>query len=614
MQRPRYRFESRAWPLRHMSGGARRAFPFHTVERSVATCGHASERQSCSSIASDLRCIASAPSNRESALMRPIISGETQTRLGTWVPRLILLAAGAYFAVMAGRWIASPGLEYDELLFVNAATGEPTNGMFVVRRVLGVPVLLMGYIGALKAYLYYPVFQIFGVSPQTVRWPVIVVGLVTLALTYRVARFTFGRLVSAMVVLVMSVDPTFMYLTKFDYGPVALMMVLKLTALLLALRAVSTGSSQYLWGMAAACALGVFDKLNFIWFLVALVSAGAMLFRTELREMWQRDRAGLVLPLTMLALIGLATVIRSIHLALAWDKAASVAPLDRLRDVTNLYASTMNGQLLYMMVTQRTLATESLMNPIVALGLAGMVGASLQAARRAGAVGRMPFRERVLLCHLLIFALIAVQILFTKMAYAPHHIMMLYPFQLFVTFGGAVAVAGRWGTAVTAAVLVASGLNVGAAYERNFRPTAEFAPHWSPVIYQLVDFLDHHPAERIMSVDWGIHNQIWALGTSRTRAIARERWFEFRWLGDPSDQERMYRRDFEGVRGLAILYGPGGDINNFNVRPNFLKWCAALGIVPRLERVFTSPAGAVIFEVYAVDGSRTPTGHFAAPG
>ena len=198
------------------------------------------------------------------------------------------------------------------------------------------------------------------------------------------------------------------------------------------------------------------------------------------------------------------------------------------------------------------------MNPIVALGLAGMVVASLQAARRAGAVGRMPFQERVLLCHLLIFALIAVQILFTPMAYGPHHIMMLYPFQLFVTFGGAVGVAGMWGTAVTAAVLVASGLNVGAAYERNFRPTAEFAPHWSPVIYQLVDFLDHHPAERIISVDWGIHNQIWALGTSRTRAIARERWFEFRWLGDLSAQERTYLRDFEGYAGWPFCTAPAG--------------------------------------------------------
>src|SRR5499426_2947771 len=353
--------------------------------------------------------------------MRPIVSGEARRRLGTWVPRLILLVAGAYFAVMAGRWIASPGLEYDELMFVNAATGEPTNGMFVQRRILGVPVLIQVYTGALKAYLYYPIFQIFGVSPQTVRWPVIIVSLLTLALTYRVARFSFGRLVSAMVVLVMSVDPTFIYLSKFDYGPVVLMMVLKLTALLFALRAVSTGSSRYLWGMAAACALGVFDKLNFLWFLLALAVAGGMLFRTELREMWQRDRARLVLPLAMLALTGLAALARSLHIAAGWDKALPFTPLERLHFVTNLYASTMNGQLLYLWVTKRTLAAESLMNPILTLGVAGMVVASLRAARHAGGVGRMPFQERVRLCHLVIFALIFVEILFTKMAYGPPH-------------------------------------------------------------------------------------------------------------------------------------------------------------------------------------------------
>ena len=115
--------------------------------------------------------------------------------------------------------------------------------------------------------------------------------------------------------------------------------------------------------------------------------------------------------------------------------------------------------------------------------------------------------------------------------------------------------------------------------------------------------------ERITSVDWGLHNQIWALGSSRTRAVARDRWFQFRWLGDLSGQERNdLLRDFEGVRGLAITYGPGGDgFNNFGTKPNFLKWCAALGIVPKLERVFTSPAGTVIYEVYSVDGSRTST-------
>jgi hypothetical protein len=428
--------------------------------------------------------------------------------------------------------------------------------MFVRRRILGVPVLINGYTGALKAYLYYPIFQIFGVSPQTVRWPVILASLVTLMLTYRVARFSFSRPVSAIVVLVMSVDPIFIYLSKFDYGPVVLMMILKLTALLFALRAVSTGSSRYLWGMVAACALGVFDKLNFLWFLFALATAGGMLFRTELREMWQRDRARLVRPLTMLAFIGLATLVRSIHVAAGWDKALSFTPLERFRFVTNLYASTMNGQLLYLWVTKRTLAAESLMNPILTLGVAGTVVASLRAARRAGRVERMPFQARVLLCHLLICALIALQILFTTMAYGPHHIMVLYPFQLFVAFGGVVgvagmfgAVAGMLGTAVIAAILAASGLNVGAAYDRNFRPTAEFVPHWSPVIYELVDFLNQHPAERITSVDWGLHNQIWALGTPRTRAVARDRWFQFRWLGDLSG--RSATTCCESLKGYA---------------------------------------------------------------
>jgi hypothetical protein len=539
---------------------------------------------------------------------------EPRAQFGEWLPRLLLFVAGAYFAVMAGRWIASPGLQYDEVLFVNAATGEPTNGLFVAKRILGLPVMLMGYIGALKAYLYYPVFQAFGVSPATVRWPVILVSLVTLALTYRVARFSFDRPVSALMVLVMSVDPTFMYLTKLDYGPVALMMVLKVTALLFALHAVSTGSPRYLWGMTAACAMGLFDKLNFIWFLLALLAAGGVLFRTELRAMWRRDRLGLLLPLLMLlALTGLATVVLVVpQLAASQAAAVPASPLDRLWYVARLYASTMSGNELYLMVTKKHLTAGTLMNPVVALGFAGMAVASLRAARRAGGVTHLPFRTRVLLCHLAIFLLIALQLLITKKAWGAHHIMMLYPFQLLVAFGAAVSLLGTWGAAVVTAVLVASGLHVGAAYERGFRPTAEFEPHWSPVVYQLVDYVNRQPVERIISVDWGTHNQIWALGTARTRAIARDRWPEFRTLGDASRQDLMYRRDFEGMHTLAILHADGWDIMPA-VRPNFLAWTEAFGIIPRLERVFRSPAGTVVFEVYALDGSRAPAGDPAGP-
>jgi dolichyl-phosphate-mannose-protein mannosyltransferase len=526
-----------------------------------------------------------------------------------WPSALVLFLAAVYFVQAAGRWIASPGLQYDELLFVNAATGEPTNGLFVAKRIFGIPLMLMGYLGALKSYLYYPIFKFFGVSPETVRWPVIILSLVTLGIVYSVARFSFGRWVSALVVLVMSVDPAFMYLTKLDYGPVALMMVLKLSALLFALETVRTGSPRYLWGASAACALGLFDKLNFIWFVLALAVAGWILFRAELGAAWRRGRRGFLLPLSLLVVLtGVATVVLVIpQLAASHVETSWVTPLDRLRYVLGLYARTMNGKELYLLVTKSPLAAGSLTNVVVCFGLVGLAVAIIRAARKAGGVARLPLETRILACHLLIFLLIAVQLLITRKAWGPHHITMLYPFQFFIVFGAAVSLAGTVGATAAAAVLLGSGLNVGAAYERRFRPTAEFEPQWSPVVYDLVDYLNDHSADGIVSVDWGIHNQVWALGTPRARATSRDRWPQFRTLGDRRAQELLYRSDFEDRRVLAILHGPGWDIMP-TVRKNFLEWADAFGMVPTLDRVFTSPAGTVIFEVYSVDGLRGTSG------
>ena len=250
--------------------------------------------------------------------------------------------------------------------------------------------------------------------------------------------------------------------------------------------------------------------------------------------MWHRDRLGLILPLSVLLIVtGLATVVLVIpRLAESQAAASPVGLLDRLRYVADLYASTMSGEYLYLLVTKRPLPAGSLMNAWSRSDSSDWrwrpSGRRVAPAAQGGCLSG----DRVLLFHLAIFVLIAVQLLITKKAWGPHHIMMLYPFQLFVTFGAAVSLAGTWGAVSVATVLVASGLHVGAAYQRGFRPTAEFEPQWSPVVYELVDYLNRHPAERIVSVDWGTHNQIWALGNPRTRSRARDRWPDFRTPGD----------------------------------------------------------------------------------
>ena len=519
---------------------------------------------------------------------------------------VILLLAGGYFALAAGRAIDIPGLQYDEILFVNAATGEPTNGLFVGRRILGVPVMVMPYMGALKAYLYYPVFQLLGVSPATIRWPIIVLSLVTLGLIYGVARSSFPRLTSSLLVLVVAVDPTFIYTTKIDVGPTALMMLLKLAAVFFALRTVTTGSPRHLWGLSAACALGIFDKLNFIWFTIALATACGLLFRRELAAALRRDPRGFLVPLAGLALFTVAACLRLVVPQFLASQAEEhgITLLDRIPYVLRLYAETMDGRWMYLRVTKRELTAHTVTNYLVAGTLLALCAAGVLAARRAGGVTRLPLRSRILACHLLIFLTIGLQVWVTKHAWGAHHVMMLYPFQYFIAFGAVASLAGLRGTVVAAILFIASSLNVDASYARAFRPTAEFEPQYSPVVYELVDYLNHRPVDRIISVDWGIHNQVFALGTPRTRAASRDRWPQFRTLGSRERQEGLYHEDFENRSVLAILHGRGWDIMP-SVRDNFATWATSFRLTPVLDRTLVSPAGTTIFEVYWIDGRRT---------
>ena len=199
-------------------------------------------------------------------------------------PLLVLALSLLVFAAAAGHSIALPGLDYDELLFVNAATGGE-NPSFIYRRLFGVPVLLMNYIGALKAYLFAPIFALLGVSAATIRWPAIVISMASIVLTYALARLSLRPWAAAAAAALVALDPVFVMLTKVDWGPIVLMMPLKLAALYCLYRALAGGSSALLWGTAAACALGVFDKLNFIWFVLARVPRTLLLFRPVLAAM-----------------------------------------------------------------------------------------------------------------------------------------------------------------------------------------------------------------------------------------------------------------------------------------------------------------------------------------
>ncbi|MDY6971276.1 MAG: glycosyltransferase family 39 protein, partial [Thermodesulfobacteriota bacterium] len=146
------------------------------------------------------------------------------------------IAAGIlslYFLLVASYLIDSPGIYYDEITFVNISLGG-IHDHFVHKRIFGIPVMMMPYIGALKSYIFSPVFQIFGVSAASIRIPAILISCCTIYIGFLLCKQVLmpdNGMYPILFAAVLATDPAFIINSRLDYGPVVLMTFLKLLSL-----------------------------------------------------------------------------------------------------------------------------------------------------------------------------------------------------------------------------------------------------------------------------------------------------------------------------------------------------------------------------------------------
>src|SRR5262249_6334077 len=239
------------------------------------------------------------------------------------------------YLALATYKIHLPGLYYDEILFVGPATGDQP---YV--KCFGVPLLIFPYIGALKAWIYTPIFALFGVSPVTIRLPAILISCGTLALGYSLVRRTLTPGWAVAFTGACAVHPGFVFLTRADFGPIALMLFLKALCLVLLFKWLE-GPKRICWSVFGICILGFFDKFNFIWFVLALVFSTSAIYGPEI--------LGKLRTLPLKVLLAIATAFAAAGLLLLWI----VYPLlrrphlreflGRLSHVWSLYESTSTG-------------------------------------------------------------------------------------------------------------------------------------------------------------------------------------------------------------------------------------------------------------------------------
>jgi hypothetical protein len=219
---------------------------------------------------------------------------------GALVRLVMAFEALALFVGLTTYQLALPGLHYDEafeavpamqLLLGQPVTSFRDNGLLIAGRLF--PLMTQDYIGAINTYAALPFFWLLGVNLISLRLMAVAIGLITLCLMHRLARDLYGPAAAALAVLLLAVNPTFVFWSRQGVFVTSITAAIGLAAALAWLRWARTGAGRYAIAGAFFFGLGLYAKFLFLWLIAALALAGLLLgWLPNSRSLAPRGRRG----------------------------------------------------------------------------------------------------------------------------------------------------------------------------------------------------------------------------------------------------------------------------------------------------------------------------------
>jgi hypothetical protein len=424
---------------------------------------------------------------------------------------MTLRARGALAAILllfiatAMLFVSRPGIEADEALVANPAFYSWHH----------VPLMLMSYMGALKAWFYLALFNLVMPGPVSLRTPTVLVGAVAILLFFLLIDRTVGRRAAWIGALLLATDSMFVILEAIDYGPNALHFVLKLGGMLLLVRFHRDGSA---WALASGFflfGLGLWDKAIFAWVLIGIGIATAAVFP---KAVWSALTIRNVAIAVMSLIVGALPMV-IYNVARPLDTLKSNAHLARgpIAHKAVILERTLNGAVLFGFFTSlepsphpgeptsglqkaSRAISETTRQPTTNLTIAALCASCLGLFARAS---RKPVLFGLLAClgTWLPMALTA------GAGAAAHHVILLWPFQFLSIAAALAAIPWRWIAVATTLVLCAVNLAVTNEYYWEMLRNGPDI-RWTDALYPLEKRLETLRSPDIYIVDWGIFESI----------------------------------------------------------------------------------------------------------
>jgi len=429
-----------------------------------------------------------------------------------------LAAIVLLFIAAAMLFVSRPGIEADEALVANPAIYSWHH----------IPLMLMSYMGALKAWFYLALFDLVKPGPLSLRTPTVVLGAAAICLFFLLVDRTVGRRAAWIGALLLATDSMFVILEAIDYGPNALHFVLKLSAMLLLVRFHREGA---VWALACGfflLGLGLWDKAIFAWVLFGISIATLIVFP---REIWRHFtiRNFSIAAISIIA-GALPLVAYNIYRPLNTFKANQGVTNDPFAHKAVLWERTVNGAVLFGFFTSlepsphvdipttrfqkaSRAISEAAHQPTTNLTIAALCASCLGLFARAS--------RKPVLFGLLAFAGTWLPMVLTAGAGgAAHHVILLWPFHFLAIAAALAAVPWRWIAVAVTVVLCSANLAVTNEY---YWELVSNGPdiRWTDAIYPLERRLETLRSPDIYIVDWGIFESINLLSdnTASVRAV-----------------------------------------------------------------------------------------------
>jgi 4-amino-4-deoxy-L-arabinose transferase-like glycosyltransferase len=540
------------------------------------------------------------------------------------------------FLVVAGLQLMLPGLNYDEAFDAVPAMqlllGQPVrspreSGLHVAGSTF--PLMVMDYKGVVHTYWALPFLWALGINVFALRMSCLFLGLLTMALSYRFARQLYGPWVAATFLLLVALNPSFLFWSRQGVMWTTAMLTCGMGALAAFAEWRQRGRVWGLYSGAFLLGLGVSAKLPFLWFVLALVILAA-LYRVAGRRWKQSSQAGtsdlqpyviallaLMLGLLPLLLYNLQTggtldvLFRNVRTS--YYGVNNLAYISNLRIRCGHLRALLNGSSFWYLGGPYG-------DPIFPLAFwlsAGIILAhALRLATRRPSISRRthssaggqttgpPADVLLRLFPLLIMALMGLQSGATVSGLWPEHYLLLLPFpQLSIALGWDLLRlhlrprrSVGWLLLLVLALLMAGQIRVNLLYHRALSHSGGFSAH-SDANYRLAQYLDQK-GRPVVAMDWGIGAAVQFLTQGRVNPVER---FGFEDLDHPSPNFAPDLAAYLQDQDTYYLFHASAETVYKGRREVFEELVRQQGLVPDGKRIIYDRSARPLFVVMEAD-------------